>query len=450
MNDEYNNNQNSYYEGNNNSPQSTGEVIDAKVVISDAKPKKEHKMLKGFTKIVAVGMVFGLVAGASFQGYNYVSNNNQNYENPIVNNIDETDTDVNGNLKNTQVGADINDAIAVETGTSNGNTTSDVSTVVENVMPSIVAINSVIANVSSDMFGRAYSEDVEGSGSGIIIGQNDSEILIATNNHVVADAKTVDIVFSDETTAKATIKGTSANSDLAVVSVNIEDLEDKTIDNIKIATLGDSSTTKLGEMAIAIGNALGYGQSVTVGYISALNREVTIDGVKMNLLQTDAAINPGNSGGALLNSNGEVIGINSVKYVDSSVESIGYAIPISDAIPIINDLMNRTTLKEDEIAYLGIAGKDVTDVYSQGFNMPIGIYVGQILEDSAAETAGIKVGDIIVSINDTKVLTMSDLQEVLSYTKAGSTGAIAIKSLEDGKYIDKTLDVTFDSRPVSN
>lgn len=451
MNDEYNNNQNSYYEGNNNdTSQSIEEVIDAKVVISDAKPKKEHKMLKGFTKIVAVGMVFGLVAGASFQGYNYVINNNQNYKNPMVANIDETDIDVNGNLKNTQVGADTNDAIAVETGTLNGNTTSDVSTVVENVMPSIVAINSVITNVSNDMFGREYSEDVEGSGSGIIIGQNDSEILIATNNHVVADAKTVDIIFSDETTAKATIKGTAANSDLAVVSVNIEDLEDKTIDNIKIATLGDSSTTKLGEMAIAIGNALGYGQSVTVGYISALNREVTIDGIKMNLLQTDAAINPGNSGGALLNSNGEVIGINSVKYVDSSVESIGYAIPISDAIPIINDLMNRTTLKEDEIAYLGIAGKDVTDVYSQGFNMPIGIYVGQILEESAAETAGIKVGDIIVSINNTKVLTMSDLQEVLSYTKAGSTGTIAIKSLVDGKYIDKTLDVTFDSRPVSN
>jgi serine protease Do len=300
------------------------------------------------------------------------------------------------------------------------------------------------------MFGREFREDVQGSGSGIIIGQNDTEILIATNNHVVENAKSVEVIFADKTTASATIKGTVASSDLAVVSVSITDLKEGTIDNIKIATLGDSNTTKLGEMAIAIGNALGYGQSVTVGYISALSREVTIGGTTMNLLQTDAAINPGNSGGALLNSQGEVIGINSVKYVDSSVESIGYAIPISEAIPIINQLMNRTTLQQDEIAYLGIGGKDVTDVYSQGFNMPVGIYVGQIAENSAAEKAGLKVGDIIISINDITVATMTDLQDVLSYTKAGSTGTVTVKSLEDGQYVERTLEVTFDSRPASN
>ena len=442
QNDEISQDENSYDLENN--------TIEAKVVISDAKPKKEHKVLKRFTKIIAAAMVFGLVAGASYQGYNYVIYN-KNSGNAIGKNIGETEnysqsSDNNGldSSQNT-----LEDVVAVETGTSKGNITSDVSTVVDNVMPAIVAINSVMTDVSGDMFGGQTNRDVEGSGSGIIIGQNDSEILIVTNNHVVENAKTVEIVFADETTAMATIKGTAPDSDLAVVSVDLDELEKGFIDNIKIATLGDSNTTKLGEMAIAIGNALGYGQSVTVGYVSALNREVTIEGLTMNLLQTDAAINPGNSGGALLNTSGEVIGINSVKFIDASVESIGYAIPISDAIPIINDLMNRTTLKESEIAYLGIAGKDVTDEYSQGFNMPIGIYVGQILEGSAAEKAGIKAKDVIVSINDIAVKTMADLQEVLSYTKAASTGTVTVKSLVDGKYVEKALDVTFDARPKS-
>jgi serine protease Do len=202
-------------------------------------------------------------------------------------------------------------------------------------------------------------------------------------------------------------------------------------------------------MAIAIGNALGYGQSVTVGYVSALNREVTLEDKTMKLLQTDAAINPGNSGGALLNSKGEVIGINSVKYVDSSVESIGYAIPISDAIPIINELMNRTSIDEKDMAYLGIAGNDVTEAYSKGFGMPIGIYVEKVAENSAAQKAGLQVGDIIVSINNTPVKTMADLQENLGFIKAGSTGTITVKSLNNGKYVDRTLDVTFDTKPVN-
>lgn len=454
MNDEFNNNYQNNNEEQNNSDmnQTPIEVIDVEAIVSDVKPKK-HTAVKSFAKIVASAMVFGLVSGVTLQGYNYFSSNNYNNEGLLGQSIDETEsnTDAAGGLVNAGADQDtVGNAVAVETGTTQSNVTSDVSTVVENVMPSIVAINSTVNSVTSDMFGREYSQESEGSGSGIIIGQNDTELLIATNNHVVEGAISVEIVFADETTAPATIKGTAASSDLAVVSVKLEDLADGTIDNIQIATLGDSTTTKLGEMAIAIGNALGYGQSVTVGYISALDREVTVDEVTLNLLQTDAAINPGNSGGALLNSKGEVIGINSVKYIDASVESIGYAIPISDAIPIINDLMNRTTLADDEIAYLGIKGKDVTDVYAQSFNMPVGIYVDEVTAGSAAETAGMKAGDIIVSINDTDVATMSDLQEVLSYTKAGTTGSVIVKSLDNGTYVENTLTVTFDSRPLSN
>jgi serine protease Do len=434
MNNDYFNNQNNQDELNNDTAKSTQDIIEGEAIILNDEPKKprkkKHKLLRKFSKLVAAAAVFGLIAGASFQGYNTVYTNQTNKANITTNGTNK-------------------DVVAVETGTTS-KTTSDVSTVVENVMPSIVAINSVMTNTTSDIFGRAYSEDVEGSGSGIIIGQNDSEILIATNNHVVENAKTVEIVFDDDTKAQATIKGTSPGNDLAVVSVSLEDLTQDTINKIKVATLGDSSSLRLGDMAIAIGNALGYGQSVTVGYISALDREVTVDDVTLEVLQTDAAINPGNSGGALLNSKGEVIGINSVKYVDDSVESVGYAIPISDAIPIINELMNRTDLQDGEKAYLGIAGKDVTDSYSQMFNMPVGVYVNEIQKDSPADKAGLKVGDIIVSVDKIKVETMTDLQDVLSHTKAGSAGTIAIKTLDNGTYVDKTINVTYEKRPSGN
>lgn len=441
------NGENNYYDGNHEyTSQTTGEVIDAKVVdnrvvddVPKKKEKKPHKTLKAFTKVVAFGLTFGLVAGATLQGYNYFSGFGTS-NSSLIGSTSAVQSDSSKVSTSTS-----NDAVAVNTGT-NG-ITSDVSTVVENAMPSIVAINSVMTDTTTDFFGREYSQDVEGSGSGIIIGQNSSEILIATNNHVVENAKSVSIVFSDESKASATIKGTAPTSDLAVVAVKASDLSEKTLSTIKIATLGDSTKTKLGEMAIAIGNALGYGQSVTVGYISALNREVTVNDNTMKLIQTDAAINPGNSGGALLNSKGEVIGINSVKYVDTSVDSIGYAIPISDAIPIINELMNHTAVAESDSAYLGISGSDVTDVYSQSFGMPVGVYVGDVDSGSAADKAGIQKGDIIVAINKISVKTMSDLQEQLANIKAKSTGTVTVKYLNNGQYAEKTLNVTFGTKP---
>lgn len=402
--------------------------------------KKKHGYLKRIGIVALAGLLLGIVGAASLQTYNYFAYGIGNSSNGK--NIKDTDLLLGEKTESEE--STNGDAIAVET--KKQEVTSDVSEVVENVMPSIVAINSVVTNVSSDFFGRQYSQEVPGSGSGIIIGQNDSEILIATNNHVIDGASKVEIVFSDKSKASAKVKGTAPSSDLAVVSVNVNDLDKDTIKNIKIATLGNSENVKLGEMAIAIGNALGYGQSVTVGYISALNREVKIEGVNLKLIQTDAAINPGNSGGALLNSKGEVIGINSVKYIDESVESIGYAIPVSDAIPIINNLMNRTTLVEKDRAYLGISGKDVTEVYSQAFGMPVGIYVEQVDEGSAAEKAGIKVGDIIVAMNDIGIENVQELQDTLVYTKGGSKGTITVKSLVNGEYKEKVLEITFDYR----
>lgn len=411
-------------------------IIEGQGVFTEEAPKKVKKKKgrgKGFAKLVASALVFGLVAGASFQGYYAITNGNASTK-------ESTTT--------TDTGSKTDDGVtAVETSTSSNTESSDVSTVVENVMPSIVAINSTINEVTTDFFGRQYSQEGEGSGSGIIIAQNNNEILISTNNHVVENATSVEIVFNDGTKAAATIKGTAPNSDLAVVAVKTSDLAEGTMDNIKVATLGDSSSLKLGEMAIAIGNALGYGQSVTVGYISALDREVTVDNISLKLIQTDAAINPGNSGGALLNSKGEVIGINSVKYVDASVESIGYSIPISDAIPVINELMNGTTTDKTETAYLGIQGKDVSDDYAASFNMPVGVYVAKVSEGSAAEKAGLQVGDIITGLNNVTVSAMADLQEALSYTKAGSAGTIKVQSLVNGKYEEKTLDITFDATP---
>ncbi|BCJ95735.1 peptidase S1 [Anaerocolumna cellulosilytica] len=425
----FNKEDNKYYDNGAGS-----KIIEGYAVIKDVESKKKKSVAGYFSKIVITAGVFGLVAGVSFQGYNSIFNKQG------------SNTEISQNTSEPTSNDTANGVSTVETGISNS-TGSDVSTVVNNVMPSIVAINAKINNVTNDFFGRQYNQEVDGSGSGIIIGQNDSEILIATNNHVIKGANAVEIVFADDTTAQATVKGTAPASDLAVVAVDVNDLEEGTFDNIKIATLGDSDSVKLGEMAIAIGNALGYGQSITVGYVSALDREVTVDNITLKVLQTDAAINPGNSGGALLNSKGEVIGINSVKYVDDSVESIGYAIPITDAIPVISDLMNRTELEDSEKAYLGIGGKDVTSSYSQSFNMPVGIYVGEIADDSAAAKAGIVIGDIVVAVNNTKVESLSELQDALNYTKAGSEGTITVKSLVNGSYEEKVLNITFGFKP---
>lgn len=325
-------------------------------------------------------------------------------------------------------------------------TSEDVSSIAENIMPAIVSINATFLETGTDFFFREYQYETEGSGSGIIIGQSSNELLIVTNNHVVSDATSVQVVFCDGEKVSAAVKGTDRIYDLAVVSVNASDLKKSTIAGIRVATLGNSDNVNVGEMVIAIGNALGYGQSVTVGYISAVNREITIDGNSRLFIQTDAAINPGNSGGALLDATGAVIGINSAKNAAEAVEGMGYAIPISQAVPIINELMNREKLTEEEMGYIGISGQNISKAYSASFSIPVGIYVSSVTEDGPAAKAGLHVGDIIVGFNGRTISTMEELQTILTYTRAGSTATISIKVLESGKYIDKTLEVIVGSR----
>ena len=335
--------------------------------------------------------------------------------------------------------------------------TSAVTEVVENVMPSMVAINTMSETTMSYynpyyyyFYGDDYSGgtyQVSGSGSGIIIAQNDTELLIATNNHVIEDADSIAVEFIDNESYDATVKGTSSDNDLAVIAVNISDISADTLSKIKVAPLGNSDTLKLGEPAIAIGNSLGYGQSVTVGYISALNREIHISDKTMTLIQTDAAINPGNSGGALLNIKGEVIGINSAKYSDTDVEGTGYAIPISKAEPIINELISSDHVSEDEQAYLGIYGQDVPKSYQERYDWPEGVYVSNITKDSPASLAGIKAGDIITSIDGKDVDGMDKLQSILAECKVGQKIEIDITRISDsGKQSTGTVTATLVAR----
>lgn len=395
-----------------------------------AKVKKKRR-IAGVLRFAAAAILFGIISGVVFQGYNYFTQPEALIgENPDGDTLKATESETS--------------PTAIPTKVSSDEVVTDVSDVVANVMPSIVAINSS-GVYTYDFWGRQFDQPVEGSGSGIIIGQNGSEILIVTNNHVIAGANQVEIVFSDKSTAQAVVKGAEARADLAVLSVKLGDLTKETLGAIKVATLGDSKEVQPGQMAIAIGNALGYGQSVTVGYISAVNRDVTIDNNTMSLIQTDAAINPGNSGGALLNAAGEVIGINSVKYASKEVEGIGYAIPISDAIPMINELMNREEVKTSEQGFLGIyldSAQNVTELHAERFNMPIGVYINEVVKDSPAAKAGLKAGYIITGIDSHKIETTDDIVNVLSYRKAGETIKLKTSVLENGEYVEKILDVT--------
>ena len=310
-------------------------------------------------------------------------------------------------------------------------------------MPSIVSITGKFETTSQSWFGQTQSSESEGVGSGIIIGKKDGKILIATNNHVVADAKSLSVGFVDGKSASATIRGTDSDADLAVVEVNTKDMKASTLKKIAVITLGDSSKLKTGERAIAIGNALGYGQSVTGGYISALNRQVQLTDKTMTLIQTDAAINPGNSGGALLNSKGELIGINTVKYSSEDVEGMGYAIPINTAKPIINKLIKNEATSESEQAYLGVSGQTIDSSMASQFDMPSGVYVQQVIKSSPAQKAGISAGDVIVSIDGSNVSTMDGLKEKISNLKAGKKVKIVVKRQNQmGTYEKKTLTVT--------
>ena len=433
----------SYYQSSGNSNGSDGGRKNRK---RNSRPKRDRSRRNGsgfwkkknfgvaILKCVILAAAFGFVAGGIFYGVSGI----RNY----------SSEDEDGETASTTSSTDVD-----STSVSSAVTVTDVSDIVENVMPSIVSITNVSETAYYDMFGSGSEEtyESESAGSGIIVAEDDDYLYVATNNHVVEDYTYLTVTFCDDSTANAEVKGTASSSDLAVVSVAKTELESDTLSEILIATLGDSTTLKVGESAIAIGNALGYGQSVTTGVISALDREVTTtdsDGnsVTNTLIQTDAAINPGNSGGALLNMNGEVIGINSVKYSDTDVEGMGYAIPISTAQPIINDLIEQEKVDESESAYLGISGVDVDSDTASTYSMPQGVYIVQVIEGSAAETAGLQQGDIITEFDGYTISSMEELQERLEYYAAGEEVEIIIQRNSNGSYEEMTISVTLGSK----
>ena len=393
--------------------------------------EKKKRKVPRWVQAACLGLIFGLVASAAFQTSNIIAGKITGKE---------TISDTSDKQAKTTTTAN-----STKLTTSSGTTvTTDIAQIVKNTMPSVVSITSMSVQQVQSFFGGIQEQQSESAGSGIIIGQNDDELLIVTNNHVVEGSDTLTVSFIDEESVEANIKGTNPDKDLAVVAVPLENVKDSTMDEIAVATLGDSTELQVGEPAIAIGNALGYGQSVTTGIISATNRSIeSYDG---KLIQTDAAINPGNSGGALLNANGEVIGINSAKIAQEQVEGIGYAIPISDASDIITNLMNqetKTKVAEEERGYIGIKGVDVTDDSAQMYNMPTGVYISEVLSGTGAEKAGLTKGSVITAINGTTVDSMEALQEQLQYYRIGEKVTLTIQIPEkNGEYDKKDVEVT--------
>lgn len=341
---------------------------------------------------------------------------------------------------------------------------SSVADVAESAMPSIVSITSKSVQEVQDYFfrgyGRTYQYESESAGSGIIVGSNDTELLIATNNHVVEDSSELTVTFIDESSIAAKVKGTDASNDLAIIAVSLDDISEDTRNQIKVANIGDSENIRVGEQVVAIGNALGYGQSVTTGIVSAKDRSISVsedsqsyydteETVYSNLIQTDAAINPGNSGGALLDMNGNLIGINSAKASSNGVEGMGYAIPISKALPILENLMKRETrsvLSEDEMGYIGIRGQRVSADATEMYGIPSGIYVSEVTTGSPAESAGLKEGDIITAFDSQSVGSMQELSSLLQYYAAGESVDITVSSGDAGNYTEHTLTVVLGDR----
>ena len=389
------------------------------------KPKKKRKIPR-WLKVTGLAVLFGIVASVVFQA-----------SNRIFNDVLEGETKKDVEVKSTAL-----------TNSTNSTITSDVSEMVKRTMPSVVSITNLSIQQVQNFFGGIQEYESESAGSGIIIAQNEEELLIVTNNHVVEGSESLTVSFIDEESVKAHVKGTDSTKDLAVIAVAIENIKESTLDEIKVAQMGDSNKLQVGEPAIAIGNALGYGQSVTTGIVSALNRR--LEGFDSNLIQTDAAINPGNSGGALMNASGEVIGINTVKVAQNTVEGMGYAIPISDASEIITNLMNQKTkskVPEKEQGALGVQGTDVTEDAAQMYGMPTGFYIADVMRGSAAEKAGITKGSIITKIAGTSVSGGEAVQNELQYYRAGEKIEVTIAVQgKNGEYEEKVVTVKLDKK----
>ena len=399
-------------------------------------PKGPMSMKKRWAVLVAMALVFGAVAGGTAFGVNVAASQVYNRK-AAENGISNTET---------------------VSGTDSTDSTGTVAQVAENAMPSLVTISTMSVEEMRSFFGGTQEYEVEGAGTGVIVGKNDTELLIATNNHVVEGADSLSVGFVDETAVEGQIKGTDATNDLAVVAVKLSDISSDTMGQIKIATIGDSDELVLGEQVVAIGNALGYGQSVTSGYVSALDRNLQISSdngttnTYTGLIQTDAPINSGNSGGALLNMKGELIGINQAKssttQSGTTVDGIGFAIPINKAQESLQNLMNQTTrekVDESQASYLGIQGADVSSEASQMYGMPTGVAVSAVVEDGPAAQAGMLAGDIITGFDGRTITGMSQLQDVLQYYAAGETVEVTVQRTDQGEYKEQTVSVTLGS-----
>lgn len=438
---------------------------------SDKKPtRKKQRSRNRLGTTIGLAVVFGLVAGIVFQGVNLTT------ERFLVTDTEQKDQVETAQLTK-ETTADSNDT---QNSAVSSEITGSVASVAKTAMPTVVAITSVSIQEIPYYFGFGFSSrstqqySSEGSGSGIIVGENDDELLIATNNHVVSGATTLsvcfmgsDVVSAEQETAEtaaddsadvnvedavsAKIKGTDESNDLAVIAVAKADIPQDTLSEIKIAQLDTSDDLEVGEQVVAIGNALGYGQSVTSGWISALNRTISTDDMTgSGLIQTDAAINPGNSGGALLNMKGEVIGINSAKFASNAVEGMGYAIPISKAQPILEDLMSRETrdkVDSSEASYLGINPLDLSAEVTEMFDVPSGVFVSSVSAGEAADNAGIRKGDIITGFDGQTVTGRDDLNDKMKYYAAGENVDITIARAQNGQYVEQTVQVTLGSRP---
>ncbi len=420
-------------------------------------PKKPHgknnknaaKWAKKIGAVALSAVLFGGVAGGVFTGVTYATGATAKAK------ATQTESDSSQQTTTTKLQTA---TASTSTASSTSSGSMDVTSIVQSAMPSIVAItNKSVQEVQNyfSMFSRGggtQEQEVESQGSGIIIGQNDSELLIATNNHVVEGADTLSVCFADDNACEATVKGTDSDNDLAVIAVKLSDISDDTMSKIKIAEIGDSNQLQVGEQVVAIGNALGYGQSVTTGIVSAVNRQLEDSNSENGFIQTDAAINPGNSGGALLNMQGQVIGINSAKLASTEVEGMGYAIPVSTASPIFEDLMNRQTrtkVSSDQAAALGIKGQTVDSSIAEAYGIPQGVYVAEVEQGSAAEKAGITAGSVITKFDDTTIESMDDLKSRLEYYAAGETVDLVVKIADNGSYVEKTLTITLDKADTS-
>lgn len=423
--------------GNPMNNMGTGKPSDNNMRQKKAKDKKPKNRKSGFGKkaasVVAAAVVFGLVAGVVFQGVRYGSDK-------LLGKDSQTTTEQSAE------GSTENNAPQLKQASSDtASTVYDVSTVAKKVMPSIVSITGTYVT-TYDYWFNSYQQESTGAGSGIIIGKDDQYLYLATNYHVVQNAKSLSVTFVDDKSAEATVKGYVENNDIAVVTVKLSDISDDTLNEIKEIQVGSSDDLTVGDPCVAIGNALGYGQSVTVGYISALNREISASDETVKVLQTDAAINPGNSGGALVNMQGELIGINTAKYSDTSVEGMGYALPISDVQDIINDLIAGKNVSNDGTtsgqAYLGISAKTITSQYAQLLNMPEGVYISSVEQGSAAEECGLQSGDIICSLDGEDIADMETFHDKIVACNPGDKVTIVYYRNNNGNYEKQTATAT--------